>query len=196
MELYPADVWRHLSLCFPQRNGHQADVLCVAHCPPSLLATSSWNGEIIVWNLVSGCVHSRLVSPPPPEHQHVEGDIGASKRMMMKSPVLRISCDHVLFLSHRPGCERPEPPLPQELQVAAVVFGCSSAVVWNHRSVFQAALMTLCNPPQSLTARCQRRAFCFQRLYKCLEHPRRREVCEQLQSCETFKYSSFSHLWI
>uniref|UniRef100_A0A3Q3A3L0 WD40 repeat domain 95 n=1 Tax=Kryptolebias marmoratus TaxID=37003 RepID=A0A3Q3A3L0_KRYMA len=35
-------------------NGHQEDILCVVHCPPSLLATGSYDGEIIAWDLVSG----------------------------------------------------------------------------------------------------------------------------------------------
>ncbi|KAF3847495.1 hypothetical protein F7725_020523, partial [Dissostichus mawsoni] len=33
-----------------QKSGHKEDILCVAQCPPSLLATSSYDGEIIVWN--------------------------------------------------------------------------------------------------------------------------------------------------
>uniref|UniRef100_A0A3Q3R584 Uncharacterized protein n=1 Tax=Monopterus albus TaxID=43700 RepID=A0A3Q3R584_MONAL len=56
------------------KNGHKDDILCVAHCPPSLLATSSYDGEIILWNMVSGCILSRFVSPPPAECQNVEGD--------------------------------------------------------------------------------------------------------------------------
>uniref|UniRef100_A0A670YD52 Uncharacterized protein n=1 Tax=Pseudonaja textilis TaxID=8673 RepID=A0A670YD52_PSETE len=33
--------------------GHKEDILCIAQCPPNLLATSSYDGEIIVWNMVS-----------------------------------------------------------------------------------------------------------------------------------------------
>ncbi|XP_077197934.1 cilia- and flagella-associated protein 337-like isoform X2 [Paroedura picta] len=34
--------------------GHKEDILCIAQCPPTLLATSSYDGEIIVWNMISG----------------------------------------------------------------------------------------------------------------------------------------------
>ncbi|XP_031719292.1 WD repeat-containing protein 49 [Anarrhichthys ocellatus] len=54
-------------------NGHQEDILCVAQCPPSLLATSSYDGEIIVWNVVSGRIQCRFVSPLLAENLNVEG---------------------------------------------------------------------------------------------------------------------------
>ncbi|KAM9675026.1 LOW QUALITY PROTEIN: cilia- and flagella-associated protein 337-like [Dama dama] len=44
-------------------HGHKEDILCVAHCPPSLLATSSYDGEIIIWNVISGHVYCKLNSP-------------------------------------------------------------------------------------------------------------------------------------
>jgi WD40 repeat protein len=34
--------------------GHSDDVLCIAHCEPRLLATGSYDGEIVVWSLASG----------------------------------------------------------------------------------------------------------------------------------------------
>ncbi|KAJ8256464.1 hypothetical protein COCON_G00186160 [Conger conger] len=43
--------------------GHKEDILCVAQCPPSLLASGSYDGEIIVWNLVSGHVQCRFTTP-------------------------------------------------------------------------------------------------------------------------------------
>ncbi|XP_034557358.1 WD repeat-containing protein on Y chromosome [Notolabrus celidotus] len=55
------------------KNGHKDDILCVTHCPPSLLATSSYNGEIIVWNLVSGHIQCRFVSPLCTKQQNDEG---------------------------------------------------------------------------------------------------------------------------
>ncbi|XP_075330688.1 cilia- and flagella-associated protein 337 [Odontesthes bonariensis] len=54
-------------------NGHKGDILCIAHCPPSLLATSSCDGEIIVWNTVSRRILCRFVSPLEAEHQYTEG---------------------------------------------------------------------------------------------------------------------------
>uniref|UniRef100_H2LG37 WD40 repeat domain 95 n=1 Tax=Oryzias latipes TaxID=8090 RepID=H2LG37_ORYLA len=55
-----------------QINGHKDDILCVAHCPPSLLATSSCDGEIIVWNAVSGCILCRFVGPVEQKHHNAE----------------------------------------------------------------------------------------------------------------------------
>lgn len=45
----------------------------MAHCPPALLATGSYDGEIIVWNVVSGCIVCRFISPPPEEEQLTGG---------------------------------------------------------------------------------------------------------------------------
>ncbi|KAL6471410.1 hypothetical protein MHYP_G00200600 [Metynnis hypsauchen] len=57
------------------RKGHREDILCIAQCPPYLLATGSYDGEIIVWNLVSGHIQCRFLSPLPPHsedaHRHV-----------------------------------------------------------------------------------------------------------------------------
>uniref|UniRef100_A0A3B4UAR7 Uncharacterized protein n=1 Tax=Seriola dumerili TaxID=41447 RepID=A0A3B4UAR7_SERDU len=55
------------------KNGHNEDILCVAQCPPTLLATGSYDGEIIVWNVVSGRIQCRFVSPRSAEHPNVEG---------------------------------------------------------------------------------------------------------------------------
>ncbi|KAI4581418.1 hypothetical protein MJG53_009861 [Ovis ammon polii x Ovis aries] len=46
-----------------ENHGHKENILCVAHCPPSLLATSSYNGEIIIRNIISGRVYRKLNSP-------------------------------------------------------------------------------------------------------------------------------------
>ncbi|TRY54106.1 hypothetical protein DNTS_031156, partial [Danionella cerebrum] len=42
------------------RNGHKDDILCIAHCTPHLLATGSYDGEIIVWNVVSERIQCRF----------------------------------------------------------------------------------------------------------------------------------------
>ncbi|KAM3874718.1 cilia- and flagella-associated protein 337 [Diretmus argenteus] len=55
------------------RNGHKDDILCIAQCPPSLLATSSYDGEILVWNVASGHILCHVQSPLPPEYQNVRG---------------------------------------------------------------------------------------------------------------------------
>lgn len=50
----------------------------MAQCPPCLLATSSYDGEIIVWNVVSGHMYCKLNAPSPMDGQdHGEGRDGA-----------------------------------------------------------------------------------------------------------------------
>nr|XP_030737973.1 LOW QUALITY PROTEIN: WD repeat-containing protein 49-like [Globicephala melas] len=46
-------------------HGQKEDILCVAQCPPILLATSSYDGEIIIWNVISGHMHCKLNTPSP-----------------------------------------------------------------------------------------------------------------------------------
>uniref|UniRef100_A0A3B5L426 WD40 repeat domain 95 n=1 Tax=Xiphophorus couchianus TaxID=32473 RepID=A0A3B5L426_9TELE len=44
------------------QNGHTEDILCVVQSPPSLLATGSYNGEIIVWNTDSGSINQQKIT--------------------------------------------------------------------------------------------------------------------------------------
>ncbi|XP_027136179.1 WD repeat-containing protein 49 [Larimichthys crocea] len=72
------------------KNGHKDDILCVAHCPPSLIATGSYDGEIIVWNVVSGRIQCRLVSPVLAEQQNIQGlDTSVPSIMFLKNSKLR-----------------------------------------------------------------------------------------------------------
>lgn len=48
---------------FTQSRGHKEDILCIAQCPPTLLATSSYDGEIIVWNMISGRIRHKFHTP-------------------------------------------------------------------------------------------------------------------------------------
>ncbi|KAK7810465.1 hypothetical protein U0070_025113 [Myodes glareolus] len=67
-----------------RNHGHKEDILCVAQCPPCLLATSSYDGEIIVWNVVSGHMYCKLNAPSPVDGQdHGEG---AAWRLLNKHP--------------------------------------------------------------------------------------------------------------
>lgn len=50
----------------------------MAQCPPSFVATGSSDGEIIVWDVDSGRIQCRFVSPIVAEQQDVKGDFGAS----------------------------------------------------------------------------------------------------------------------
>ncbi|XP_058269068.1 WD repeat-containing protein on Y chromosome [Hemibagrus wyckioides] len=53
------------------KKGHKEDILCIAQCPPSLIATGSYDGEIIVWNVVSGHILCRFLTPLPPHTDQV-----------------------------------------------------------------------------------------------------------------------------
>ncbi|XP_070198273.1 cilia- and flagella-associated protein 337-like isoform X3 [Littorina saxatilis] len=69
------------------RDGHREDVLAVAHCLPNLLATASYDGEVIVWNLVSGHIFCHLRPPPPKGYsdQSLDGDLGIGKLLFFKT---------------------------------------------------------------------------------------------------------------
>ncbi|XP_029302381.1 WD repeat-containing protein on Y chromosome [Cottoperca gobio] len=88
------------------KSGHKEDILCVAQCPPSLLATSSYNGEIIVWNVVSGRIQCRFVSPLLAEHQNVEGlDTSVPSIIFLKNSKLQqFSSATALLSSGAMGC--------------------------------------------------------------------------------------------
>ncbi|XP_076467714.1 cilia- and flagella-associated protein 337-like [Babylonia areolata] len=70
-----------------ERDGHKEDVLAVAHCLPNLLATASYDGEVIVWNMVSGHIFCHLRPPPPKGYtdQSLDGDLGISKLLFLKT---------------------------------------------------------------------------------------------------------------
>jgi WD40 repeat protein len=55
-------------------NGHKEDIMSIAQCAPNFLATSSYDGEVIVWNLVSGHVFCHLRSPLIADPLSNEGD--------------------------------------------------------------------------------------------------------------------------
>ncbi|XP_051253152.1 WD repeat-containing protein on Y chromosome isoform X2 [Dicentrarchus labrax] len=87
-------------------NGHKEDILCVAQCPPSLVATGSYDGEIIVWNVVSGCIQCRFVSPLLVEQQNVEGlDTSVPSIIFLKNSKLQqFSSTTALVSSAALGC--------------------------------------------------------------------------------------------
>lgn len=43
--------------------GHNEDILSVAYSPPNLLATSGYDGRLLVWNMDSGILKFVLVTP-------------------------------------------------------------------------------------------------------------------------------------
>ncbi|XP_053398693.1 WD repeat-containing protein 49-like isoform X5 [Mercenaria mercenaria] len=67
--------------------GHKEDILSVAQCPPNLLATASYDGQVIVWNMVSGHIFAHLKSPKPEEYedQSLDGDLSINKLVFLQS---------------------------------------------------------------------------------------------------------------
>ena len=45
--MYPDEYWQ----CEDGSNHHQDDILCVTYCRPHYLATGSFDGQILVWNI-------------------------------------------------------------------------------------------------------------------------------------------------
>ncbi|KAK6297094.1 hypothetical protein J4Q44_G00332360 [Coregonus suidteri] len=89
------------------RRGHIEDILCVAQCPPSLLATSSYDGEVIVWNLVSGHIQCRFASPLQPDCCHAQGmDTSVPSIIFLRSRALHaeFSSAACLLSSGPTGC--------------------------------------------------------------------------------------------
>ncbi|KAH3841539.1 hypothetical protein DPMN_115005 [Dreissena polymorpha] len=65
--------------------GHTEDILSVAQCPPNMLATASYDGQIIVWNMVSGHIFANLKAPKPSEYedQSLDGDLSINKLVFL-----------------------------------------------------------------------------------------------------------------
>ncbi|KAI3389231.1 hypothetical protein SNEBB_007780 [Seison nebaliae] len=43
-----------------KKNGHKEDILCSIFAPPNFVGTSCYDGEIIVWNMISGHIFCRI----------------------------------------------------------------------------------------------------------------------------------------
>eukprot|EP00741_Cyanophora_paradoxa_P015874 tig00020909_g15325.t1 len=59
--------------------GHAEDILCVAFCAPNMLATASYDGRILVWNLDSGYMKASLAAP---ELERIPADERAVEQMV------------------------------------------------------------------------------------------------------------------
>ncbi|XP_041358198.1 WD repeat-containing protein on Y chromosome-like [Gigantopelta aegis] len=86
---HPAPYW-HDDLT----NGHKEDILAVAQCLPNLLATASYDGETIVWNMVSGHIFCHLLAPPPPkyEDQSLDGDLSINALVFLQTRAYKKEC--------------------------------------------------------------------------------------------------------
>lgn len=52
-------------ILFLQKNGHQEEILSLAQSPSHMLASASYDGEIIVWKMMSGHIFCHLQAPVP-----------------------------------------------------------------------------------------------------------------------------------
>uniref|UniRef100_UPI00398EFF58 cilia- and flagella-associated protein 337-like isoform X2 n=1 Tax=Pristiophorus japonicus TaxID=55135 RepID=UPI00398EFF58 len=74
------------------KNGHKDDILSIVLCAPNLLATSSYDGEIIIWNFISGLIFCHLHSPTSVVLQKLSGE--------------ELSINKVLCIRSRASCEK------------------------------------------------------------------------------------------
>ncbi|XP_043929175.1 WD repeat-containing protein 49-like [Protopterus annectens] len=73
------------------KRGHKEDILCISQCPPTLLATSSYDGEIIVWNMVSGHIYCRLHTPTSTECRSTKSaEKNVNKVVFLKTRALKL----------------------------------------------------------------------------------------------------------
>ncbi|KAJ3591497.1 hypothetical protein NHX12_009441, partial [Muraenolepis orangiensis] len=91
------------------RNGHKEDILCMAQCTPGLLATGSYDGEILVWNAVSRHIQCRFYSHVPTEHHgHAQGYVNFWSVQNAGKLLLQIvESDRVLLTSSTDCTVRP-----------------------------------------------------------------------------------------
>nr|XP_012804527.2 WD repeat-containing protein 49-like [Jaculus jaculus] len=85
--------------------GHKEDILCVAQCPPFLLATSSYDGEIIVWNVISGHMYCKLNTPGSSDGpDHGEGpDLSVSCLAFLKTRAVKLDSVAASLIANGPG---------------------------------------------------------------------------------------------
>ena len=82
-----------------QSHGHSDDVMSAAFCPPNLLATSSYDGEVIIWNVVSGHILCRLHSPVKSDDDDSPGQsnsnhlyIHTARSLLVNTPTCSLIC--------------------------------------------------------------------------------------------------------
>ncbi|KAL2912296.1 hypothetical protein HK105_208211 [Polyrhizophydium stewartii] len=88
LTLYPTFTWPDPSLKGSALGWHEDDILSMVFCPPNILATSSYDGEIVICNLHSGHVLHRL------------RPLGRDEKI---NPLKSRSIDKVVFLQERSG---------------------------------------------------------------------------------------------
>ncbi|XP_019353834.1 WD repeat-containing protein 64 [Alligator mississippiensis] len=84
-------------------HGHKEDILCVAQCPPTFLATSSYDGEIIVWNMISGHVHCKLHTPTPTDSSGTKAvDPSVKHVIFLRTRAVKLRCTAASLISNGP----------------------------------------------------------------------------------------------
>ncbi|XP_064389341.1 WD repeat-containing protein 64-like isoform X2 [Halichondria panicea] len=78
--VHPLDGWSRAS-----DHAHSDDILCVAFGSPHLMATASYDGEIIVWSVVSCHALSHLKATPPHAHTSDEGSEAVYKLLFLNT---------------------------------------------------------------------------------------------------------------
>uniref|UniRef100_A0A8D2DRP7 Uncharacterized protein n=1 Tax=Sciurus vulgaris TaxID=55149 RepID=A0A8D2DRP7_SCIVU len=120
-------------------HGHKEDILCVAQCPPFLLATCSYDGEIIVWNVISGHVYCKLNTPSPSDGlNHREGpEPSVSRLAFLKTRAAKLDSMAASLIANGPGgtVRAPGwavPPFPRQekAQVSSIAVTAGDALAY------------------------------------------------------------------
>ncbi|KAG6924278.1 WD repeat domain 49 [Chelydra serpentina] len=83
--------------------GHKEDILCIAQCPPTLLATSSYDGEIIVWNMISGHIYRKLHTPFPTHCAGAEAvDTSITQLVFLRTRAVKFGSTAASLISNGP----------------------------------------------------------------------------------------------
>ncbi|CAI5773096.1 repeat-containing on Y chromosome-like isoform X1 [Podarcis lilfordi] len=83
--------------------GHKEDILCIAQCPPTLLATSSYDGEIIVWNMMSGHIcHKFHTSVAAASVSTKSVDASVSRVIFLKTRAVKFESAAASLVSNGP----------------------------------------------------------------------------------------------
>uniref|UniRef100_A0A8C8SMR6 WD40 repeat domain 95 n=1 Tax=Pelusios castaneus TaxID=367368 RepID=A0A8C8SMR6_9SAUR len=83
--------------------GHKEDILCIAQCPPTLLATSSYDGEIIVWNMISGHIYRKLHIPFPTDRADTETvDTSITQLVFLRTRTVKFESTAASLISNGP----------------------------------------------------------------------------------------------
>ncbi|XP_027733400.1 WD repeat-containing protein 49-like [Vombatus ursinus] len=82
--------------------GHKDDILCVVQCPPSLLATSSYDGEIIIWNMISGHMYCKLNTPVLTHPSEDPEDRSVSHLTFLKTRAAKFESKAASLISNGP----------------------------------------------------------------------------------------------